>query len=212
MVKKSKKKGLSKEDKQIIGVLITIALVFSLFLGTYFYVQSLKTFKFAGVEWVKEDYNGLEIYHSRFPLIYKGEIKHYYNMFLRNDPRENEIPTNFSFNTYPELIVSVSPEAGKCSSMGRVVSDLTMFMNALPVTKNISGAVSNQSVAEELNLRFANCTSEKQKTIILIEKSEKPFIEQEGDCYKIKVGECENVMAIEKFIVEIVNQLNYEGA
>ena len=205
------KKQRDKENRQLIWFFVVVALVFVSFLGTYFYVQNLKTFNFAGAEWAREDYNGLELYHGRFPIIYKNEFVANYNSYLRNDPRENNVPAEIEVRFYPEIIISNSPNAAECSGAGRITGDLGMLLGALPWVTNVTGAVRDKGVASELNLEQADCSLAKDKTVIIIQKSEFPEVIQDKfnqKCYIIKVGECENVLAVERFIIEIINQMS----
>ncbi|MAH43477.1 hypothetical protein CL614_07230 [archaeon] len=201
----------NKENKQLIWFFVIVGIIFASFLGTYFYVQSLKTFGFAGAEWAKEDYSDeLTLYHGRFPIVYKNEIIANYNLYLRNDPRENNVPGTISVGFYPNVVISNSPEAAKCRSAGRITGDLSMLISAFPWVTNVTGAVRDDDVADEFNLTQADCSLAKNKTVIIIQKSESPEITQDKfneNCYIIKTGECENVLAIERFMVEIIDQM-----
>jgi hypothetical protein len=200
----------NKQDRQLFWVLIIIVVVIASFLATYFYIQSLKKFEFAGIIWVKEDHNGLIIYHSRFPIIHNGILRSYYNLYARNDPRENNISVNAFYEFYPEVIISNTPEAAECSGAARITGDLSMFLNAIPPILKVSGAVSDKEKADELNLAFANCSSAVNKTVILIQKSETPSIERglvNRNCYMINIGNCENTAAVERFIIGFIAQL-----
>jgi hypothetical protein len=217
---KVKKSVREKENKQLIWFFVVVILVFASFLGTYFYFQSLKTFDFAGVEWVKEDYQNLELYHGRFPIVYKGEYIANYNLYFRNDPRENNVSVvkGIKMRFWPEVIISNSPEAAECSGASRVTSDLGMFIKAFPWIKNLTGAVNDKEVAEEYNLFFANCSTAMEdynKTVIIIKKLDeegkatgpKILKEENYNCYAIYIGECENSLAVERFILEVLKQM-----
>jgi len=210
----------NRENKQLFWFFAVIILVFASFLGTYFYVQSLKTFNFVGVDWVREDYKDLTLYHGRFPIIYGDKIIANYNIYLRNDPRENNISVinGLKIRFWPEIIISTSPEVAVCPSAGRITGDLGMFVSAFPWVTNVTGAVNNQTVAEEQNLAFANCTTgvaDYNKTIIMIKKFNEEGIlpatrilkEENVNCYVIYAGECENVLAIEKFMIEVLGHM-----
>ncbi|MAH49405.1 hypothetical protein CMI37_26520 [Candidatus Pacearchaeota archaeon] len=208
------KKLRDRENKQLFWFFAIIILVFASFLGTYFYFQGLKTFNFAGVDWVKEDYENLELYHARFPIVYQDRVTANYNLYLRNDPRENNVSviTGIKMKFWPHVIISNSPDAAACPAAGRMTGDLGMFLSAFPWIGNITGAVDNQTVAEKNNIAFANCTTAMQdfnKTVVLIKTGEYPHIlkEENANCYVVYTGECENVLAIERFMIEILNHM-----
>ncbi|MDO8516498.1 MAG: hypothetical protein Q7S33_00070 [Nanoarchaeota archaeon] len=196
-----------KENKQIIWVIGISLLVILSFLGAYFYAQSLNKFEFAGIKWEKTKLGDLELYHGRF---FVGEDQ-YYNFYLRNDPRQNEIPINATLNSlYTTTIVSADPAVISCygASMGQI--ELSKFLNAVGVS-NIQPAVTNLSAAKELNVSYADCSNAINKTVILIKKTETPSIGQDGkNCYVINVGNCENLKTIERFEVAIIAQGNGE--
>lgn len=210
----------SKENRQLFWFFAVVILVFASFLGTYFYFQSLKTFNFVGVDWVIEDYKDLRLYHARFPIVYKDKMVAYYNLYLRNDPRKNNLSVidGMKIRFWPEIIISNSPDAADCSGAGRITGDLGMFVSAFPWVTNVTGAVNNLSVAEENNLSFADCFSGVQdynKTIIMIKKVDeegkipapKILKEENANCYVIYVGECENVLAVERFMIEVLGHI-----
>tara|TARA_Y100000310_G_scaffold282567_1_gene303900 strand:+ start:1570 stop:2391 length:822 start_codon:yes stop_codon:yes gene_type:complete len=210
-----------RENRQLFWFFAVIILVFASFLGTYFYVQGLKTFDFVGVDWVREDYKGLTLYHGRFPIIYKDRVVANYNLYLRNDPRENNVSVvrGIRIRFWPEVIISNSPEAAKCTSAGRITGDLGMFISAFPWITNMTGAVNNLTVAKEQNLAFADCATgitDYNKTIIMIKQFDeggeipnpKILKEENPNCYAIYVGDCENVLAIERFMIEVLGHMD----
>ena len=208
------KKTREKENRQLIWFFAIVVAVFVIFLGTYFYMQGLKTFEFAGVEWAKEKYQDFDLYHSRFPIIYNGELIANYNLFLRNDPRKNNIYTNVRLGFQNEVVISHEEEAGDCRGAVRITGDLSMFLNAFPFVNKISGAVNDEEDAERLGLPFADCSSEANKTVIVVQKSSgDPSIVmggEKGECYILNIGQCENTRTIERFMIEIVKQLNFK--
>ena len=203
-LKVRKKAGMKKEDKQLLWFFIVVFLVFASFLGGYFYFQSLKSFNYAGVDWIKEDMNGLKLYHSVFPTFYDSGIS--YNLYLRNDPRTNNISVNAVFIFKPEVIVSWEPEAGACKNAILSSGNIAMFLTQAGGLK-VEGAITNESVAKELNMSFADCNSAGEKTVVLIKKSEEPKIVQKTqNCYVIEIGNCQNIEAAEKFILAVLAQ------
>lgn len=212
-IKENKRETLKKENRQLIWFFIIISIVFVVFIGIYFYIQSLKTFEFAGVKFDKIKEGQLMIYHARFPVFYNANNV-FYNLYLRNDPRKNNasIDENMNLKFYPEVIISHSFEAANCGGDGAIAAgNLAMFLKQAGGRDNITGALSDKSPAEELNLSFANCSNAKNRTVILIQKSDKLSIEQNEEyknCYIINAGNCENIKAVERFILAIIAKAN----
>ncbi len=212
-------KDLTKKQKiQLVWFFSIIAIVFLAFLGTYFYVQSLKKFEYLGVDWVKEEYTGLTLYHSRFPITYQGVTNAFYNLYLRNDPRKNNVSMeDINLQFAQNVTISNTPDAAKCRDAARVTGDLGMFLRAFPWIKNINGAVTDKNLSKELDLVFANCSSAtEENTVIIIQRSNNPSISVIQDrlvdpaCYVISIGNCENTLAVEKFMAGIVGQMGFK--
>lgn len=214
--KKPKKVKLDRQDKQTIGVVVGIVLLFVIFLGGYYYFQSLKHFEHLGVDWDIQEYPNLKLYHTRFPIKYRGEVIANYNMYLRNDPRENNIPVNVSQIGFERnVILSLDDSSDECSGVTRAGADLAMFVSAFPFVTNVTGALTNQTKAEELGLQYADCGSDnsnENKTIIIFQKGESARVVEDNGCYIINFGDCEVSKSIERFQLEILDQLNFKKA
>lgn len=211
VIKKKSHQKMSKQDKQTLWVVVSILVLIGVFVGGYLYFQSLNSFEYLGIQWDIQKYPGLTLYHSRFPIIYMGELVANYNIFLRNDPRKNEIPLKTEFQFDNQVVISFQPESIECDDTTRVSTDLVGILNAFPFITNVSGGVSNESVADELGLDFVDCST-KDKTVILIQRSDSAEIIQDNEnpnCYIINIGECEETLAVERFMLGIIKQLNF---
>jgi len=204
------KKLKDKENKQLMWTFVIIAIVFAGFLISYLFVAYyVNTFNFAGVRWEKINQGGITFYHSRF----SPSENFVYNAYFRTDPRKNNISINTKLRFYQNVIISLNPNAEECGGanvMGNKM--LGEFLTSFGF--KVSGAVSDEQKAEELNLSFADCSSSAiGKNVILVQKSEEPSIERdskEDSCYIINVGDCENVRAVERFIAGVLLQIEQE--
>jgi len=202
------KKVKELESKQLFWILFGIVLMIVIFLGAYFYVQSLNTFKFAGVTWEKEEYQNLNLYHARFKVM---EGFPTYNAYFRTDPRKNDVQilngTYFKF--YKDTYISLSPNVEVCGG-ANVIANKLLGEFFLAVGVNAQGAIAEEDRAKELNLTYMDCSIiGDEESVVLIKKSDKLEIKQFGkNCYQIDVGDCENIKAAEQFILGIMNQLS----
>ena len=190
-----------KQKEQLVWFFAIIGLVFLVFLGTYFYVQGLKKFEYLGVQWLKEDSGKIKMYHARVPIVYKGQISAFYNVYLRNDPRENKLQVDKGVQLifYPDVVISTRPNAAECTNAARLNGDLGAFLGAFPSIKNVTGAVHDKNVSIAWGLPYADCSMSENQTIIVIQKSlpgELSFglspVSKTGNCYILDIGECEN--------------------
>jgi hypothetical protein len=195
-----------KYKKQFVWVVLVILAVFAVFLGTYLYIASLGKFKYDGVHWETSDYNGAKLYHSIFPI--QGTD---FNVYFWTDPRKNNISVNVTdFKFYPDMVVSLQPEAGACMSAQMAGVNLGQFLGA--AKRRVTGAVTDKQTAKELTVPYVTCADAGNQTVIVMQKSDIPSIEQQGDCYIINVGDCENQPAVEKFIGSIISSISKNPA
>lgn len=212
--KKKKKKLIQKETKQLIGILISIAILFLAVLIPYFYIQSQKYFNYLGVDWQKEQYGNLTIYHTKFPKIYQGKDYGIHNVYLRNNPKKNNINSEIEKLTFKEnVIVTQSKEILSCPNQIIVATELGQITQALPFVKSAIGATSNKEHAEELNISYSTCENiPTRTTLIQLEITNQTKISKPSEnCYLIEIDSCEkNILASEKFILEVIKALNFK--
>jgi hypothetical protein len=223
MVKKKVKKKISKkvsdrETKQLIGFLVITGLVFILFFGTYFGVRAQKHFDYEGAEWwiegEREGWGDLTLYHGRYQVkTSTGKVITNMNLWLRNDPRENNISSEVDFledKIASNVIITFTDELMECKGRALIVPQLSQaFGIGLPWTTT-SGAVANQTTAENLNLTYATCEDVGEETsVILIQKGEESKVYSEEGCYTIQYQDCDEAIKVsEKLILELIKQLN----
>ena len=195
----------TRETRQLIWFFIIVALVFASFLVPYFYSQDLKSFDYAGVDWTKEEYDQFDIYHSEFPALNGQNYK--YNIFLRNDPRENNVSVYGNFKEFKiGGYVSISPEVDLCrGDVSRVMLDLGSFLELGLGIQKVWAATPSFEIHNNTGRDYATCNT-KQRTVVLIEKGE-PSVTQSKEnpfCYTIRVRDCEDIAPVEKFMTEVI--------
>lgn len=193
------------ETRQLIWFFVIIAIVFASVLIPYFYSQNLKSFNYAGVDWMKEEYTQFDVYHSEFPALNGQNYK--YNIFLRNDPRENNVTVDGTFKEFKiGGFVSISPEVDSCrGDVSRVMLDLGSFLELGLGIQKVWAATPSFEIHNETGREYATCST-KDRTIIMIEKGE-PVVLQSRDnpfCYTIRVRDCDDIEPVEKFMTEVV--------
>jgi len=209
-----RKKKMDHDTKQLIWVFVVIVVVFAAFMIPYFYVQSLKKFELFGVDWYVEKSagNGPTFYHAIIPKIYDGKVLGSHNVYLRNDPRKNEIPTDVNISFSRKIIISQNTLIYDCPDEILVASSLGQVTSLFPFVNNVSGAVADKNKANLWALPFADCSSaNKITTVFIVQMADESSVTQEGNCYIMNVARCgDNLLVAERFVMEIVDQLNYE--
>lgn len=206
---------LDKESKQLIWVFVIIFILFASFLVPYFYVQSLKKFELYGVDWYVENPNqgSVTFYHTVLPKLYNGEFYGNHNVYLRNDPRKNKIPTDINLSILPRVIVTYSPEVYECEDQILVATTMGQSFSLFPFVKVFEAAIANEANAKMWELPFADCTNSSNGSVFLVRMAKESSIVQEGDCYILNIGKCEdNLLVAERLVMEMVDQLDFKKA
>ena len=195
----------NRETRQLIWFFVIVTIVFASVLIPYFYSQRLKSFNYAGVDWVREEYSQFEIYHSEFPALNGQDYR--YNLFLRNDPRKNNVSVEGSFKEFKiGGFVSISPEIDLCrGDVSRVMLDLGSFLELGLGIQKVWAATPSFEVHNETGRDYATCNT-RYRTIVMIEKGEPAVVQSKDNpfCYTIRVKDCDDIEPVEKFMVEII--------
>jgi len=201
------KKIINKENGQLTWFFLIVILVFSAFLGIYFYNENSKVFEFSGAEWIIEERGSITSYHGRFPALDGSNVN--YNVWLRNDPRENNIPVEGVFDTFKYGgIVSFDKTIEECrGEIARRVFDLGHFLRVGVGIGILEPATTDFEVSQLKNISHINCSLNLNKTIIILEEGETSVFKdsQNHFCYVIRIKDCEDVLGIEKFIVKTID-------
>jgi hypothetical protein len=199
------KKAVRKsEDRQLVWFVGIIVFVFVLTLGIYFWVEGAKTFEFGGVEWVYED--DVDYYHGRFENLLGADV--IYNIYLKNDPRENNVTTKGVFDKFKYgVVISTSPEFDSCrGDASRVMRDLGAFMREGFGAGPLESGSTDEEVAVGSERRFATCDSIDDRTVIIVERGYN-FVAQDVDnpnCYIVSIGDCNDASPVEKFMLKVI--------
>jgi hypothetical protein len=203
-----KKSTIEKENRQLIYFLIIVAIVFACILIPYFWIENSKTFKYSHATWAAEDYNGLKIFHGKFKAFNQENLS--YNVFLRNDPRTNNISTEGSFDKFKYGgIVSMSPQVDECrGELSRVMMDLTSFLRQGVGVGPIEAGSTDEFVANTSSRRFATCDTVLDRTVVIIEIGEPSVIQDKTNtyCYTIYAKNCQDGSGVEKFMLETIEK------
>ena len=173
----------------------------------YFWNESAKTFEFGGADWVIEDYEYLKIYHGRFLSFGNSDL--FYNVYLRTDPRENNVLVSGTFDKFKYGgVVSFSPEVDSCrGELGRGIFDLSAFLRQGVGVGSLESGSTDRFVAVEEDRRFATCDTVLDRTLIIVEIGDESEVFQDEKnpyCYTVVARDCEDISGVEKFIVKSI--------
>ena len=201
-----KKSVREREDKQLIWFFIIVGAIFATVFIFYFSIEGAKTFEYSEIDWMIEDYKDLRIYHGQFVSLTDENL--IYNIFLRNDPRENDISTEGTFDKFRYGgVVSFSPEVESCKGeMARVMLDLGGFLRQGVGVGPLEIGSTDESIASDNDRRFARCDTISDRTLIIMEIGTPSIVQNENNpyCYTITVEDCNDIAPVERFIVKSV--------
>jgi len=200
------KKIKDKENKLVFWFLAIIVLIFAAFIVPYFFVEGSKHFDHSKIVWNIEEYDLFDVYHGRF-LVLNGENLNY-NIYLRNDPRENNVPTTGDFSDFKiGGYISVSSEIDTCKGeIARMMFDLGGFLRTGVGVQEITVGTTNTETAARLGTELIDCSTRNDRTIVILEKGESSVVQSKENpsCYTITVENCEDIQPIEKFMTKSV--------
>ena len=187
----------------IIGWLVGL---FVLYLALSAIFGNIGKFDYESLTFVKEKFGELDVYRYSYYYSAKGGGVNLYNMYLRLDPRENNIPVrgNISLGSKNKFVyLSIrGSELEQCEDSSIALAGLSGFLsNNQYLVKSASWEAVE---AETNNVPFVGCMNKPDHTVIKIEKSEVSEIIIKDNCFIIKTT-CNDILkASEKFQVQTI--------
>ena len=203
-IKKIKKSSDYSRNKELYWVLGTMIVLIIVFVVSYFIFSSAKNFEYKGLTFTKEKLGKIDLYHYFYYFDNKGKT-YQYNLYLRKDPRKNNVPItgNIVFSRGKFTYLSINGTGlVKCEDSTIAIAGLSNLLSSNFITIKVS--TPDEEEAELNNLTYANCETHPERVTILIQEGSETKIEKEGMCHVISVANCEILEAIEKFEVQSI--------
>ena len=193
----------------IVGFALVLVLIF---LGTQQIIKWSTQFDYEGLHFTKTKLDKLVLYHYYYTWTDAQDRTLRYNLYLRNDPRQNTVPVEnrpLILETRGVYIaLNLSSDLEGCSDSNLAVGDLALFLkhNQFSVTSGIT----DKALANELNQEHVNCARRPGSEVIEIARGEETIISGDKFCTKITVGpDCDIANAVEKFkIITVADARN----
>ncbi len=185
------KKQIKQENKILRNFLLGIVVFIVLVLLLVFFVNSVKIFEYEGVEFDIEKAGEVVFYHTSFPMVDDG-IDITYNIYLRNDPRKlGSVDFDGKVNLL-EMMVLDNTEDFVCDGNGGI---------AMINFQQILGAFGT-TIIKDPN---ATCDTQGEYMFLKIQPGDETSVVQFGPaCYEINVNNCEILEGTERFLVELL--------
>jgi hypothetical protein len=199
--KEEKAEAVKITKKWGIFIAVGIVVAFSALFIAYNYYSA--NFEYLDLKFSKVRFGKLIFYHAKIPLLNQaGEIVNYYNLYIRNDPRElRDIPINGNIKLKGKVIMA-SDEL-KCEDNGIGGGELGGVIGLW--SRVIQGTV-NKTLAQEKDISYVTCDSSEMiyldSSVLIFKPGNVTSIDQKGkDCYEVSVKDCEVMRAVERFIL-----------
>jgi len=199
-----KKEELGKEKevelKWIFGIMIGLIV---LLLGIYFIMSEQNKIEYKGLAFAKERFGEIPVYrYSYFFNDDEGQLIKY-NLFLRNDPRTNNVSIVGEIALGENIYISInSTGLNDCKESSIAVASLAAFIINNQLT--LVAGTPNLEESKANNVSHITCDTHPNSPVISIQAGDETKIIRENNCYKINVANCDINPAIEKFEVQTI--------
>ena len=173
--------------------------------------KNFKQVEYKGVTITKEKFGQIPVFHYNYYFKTTAGRLIKYNLYLRVDPRENDVPIEGNSirltgdkTTY---ITIDATELNKCDKSILAVAKISGFLtdNQIKIKSgttdiNEAAVYGNDSIDD-----YITCENKPDNTVIEFEKGDKTRVSIEGNCHKIIFGpECKVLEAAEKYNVQAI--------
>jgi hypothetical protein len=205
-----------KHNKQLFwAIVLMVSVIVLMIIGpiiTGYVVSQNNKFVYAKLDWQKTQASNMVFYSTKIPVTdkYLNVVGSFFINF-RNDPRELN-KTNFTlttttmptFNKEKVVYISIGEMKRKCLDGSAATLTLAGFFRQF-ANMNISGAMSNKTIANDTGFPYITCQNSKMNTVINIIEGNTTEIRQINyNCYELRYANCEVMKVSERFILEVI--------
>ncbi len=193
---KPSKEQLKSENKMM-AIFIGVLLLISAVLIIYFLVSNnAKTFTYDNVPYNIIQQGKITFYHTTLPIIYNGTHT-YYNLYLRNNPRDlaKEVPFNGNLYIKKNMAINYSADI-TCDGDGTIA--IANFLN-------LYGVIGTKVVRDP----NATCDPQQRYVYVNIKVANETSIQETAPaCYTINVANCQILQATERYMTETLSAVH----
>lgn len=192
-------------EKELLGVLGFLAVLVIVFVVASAFFKSLNYFEYEGLTFSKQKVGEIEVFHHQYYVQTPAGLA-LYNFYIRNDPRENDVPVigeSNLMNPGSVVYLSINSEGlQECKYGPLAVGSLSSFItdNQMRV---IAGNLNFWDAGLNKDL-WATCANKPGNKVIEILKGNETKLSIQENCYRIEVADCEILEATEKLELESI--------
>ncbi len=193
-------------QRETIWVVGTMVVIIGALILTPIIVRMLTTFDYEGLTFTQEKFGTIPVYHYSYYFTDDIGQQYQYNLYLRNDPRTNDIPIDneILFKERRTTYVTLNSSAlAQCPTSLRDIASLAQFLSDNQII--IQAGNIDAELAKENNLTHITCKTHPNDSVIALFPGNETRISQEYGCHKVSYATCEEVLpALEKLMVEAI--------
>ncbi|MEK6811055.1 MAG: hypothetical protein AABX96_00945 [Nanoarchaeota archaeon] len=210
MVKQTKTKPIPKErkiEKELLGILIFLAVLVVVFIMATTYFKSLNYFEYGGLTFSKKRVGDIQLFHHSYYIKNQAGKIIQYNLYLRNDPRYN----NISIEGIPSKLLSPGKVAylsvnseglQECKYGPLSVATISSFMSDNQM-RVVAGNLDFWQAGARRD-KWVTCENQPGNRVVEILKGNETKVTIGGNCYRIEVTDCQILEAVERLIVQSI--------
>mgnify|MGYP001578100492 CR=1 FL=1 len=196
-----------KIERELLGILIFLAVLVVVFVVSTAYFKSLNYFEYNGLTFAKKRVGDIPLFYHVYYIKSQAGNLIQYNLYLRNDPRYN----NISITGVPSRLLSpgavayLSVNSGglqDCRYGSLAVASISSFMSDNQM-KVIAGNLDFWEAGSRKD-KWVTCENQPGNRVVELLKGNETKVSIEGNCYKIEVADCQILEAVEKLVVQSV--------
>ena len=198
-VRNTSKKEKETQFKWILGMMVGLIVVILL---VYYIMNNINKIEYKGLAFTKEKFGEIIVYHYYYYFTDNENQLIKYNLYLRNDPRENEVPIEGKIELGKKVYISYDASINSCDKSALAADSLAKFLvnNQL----SVKAGIPDRAEAESKNITYIDCNTNPDDATILIKAGNETNIIKEDNCYVISVSDCNILNAVEKFEVQTI--------
>lgn len=202
-----KKKLERKLEREILWIVGFFAFLVVLFFVASAIFKYLSQEEYKGLVFTKTKFGELPVWHYSFYVEKTPGKLTQYNLYLRVNPSENDVPVYGEGIDLakPQVYISINAsDLSQCPDSLAAIAQLSSFLSG--IGKYPEGALLNEAEAIEFNKDHITCENEGRAEVLEIFRGDESSLTiVNSRCYRLSVGaDCDIVEVMEKFQLETV--------
>ena len=196
--KSKKERKLERELLYIVGFVVLLVIVFLIASSIF---ERFNRVEYEGLIFTKERFQDIPVFRTYYYFRAPDNQLIQYNLFVRNDPRTNDVPIEgdpIKYNSRNVYVTLDTSYLRDCEDTVISIASLTRFLNDNQL--NVKSGNMDFTEAAIHNQEHITCENSPDSEVIQVSRGDSTKIEINGMCKSISVGEdCRILEAIEKF-------------